>query len=164
MVINKRKCTPVCTKFQTNGKVVSDGHEISNKFNRFFVNVRSTLANAIPPTKNNPLGYMISNKVLFVLSSVTENEIEKIIESLKESSCGWDELRPRIMKYIKQSIKLPLKHISNLFFQTGIFPAELKIANVVPIFKSGDETIFVNYRPVSVLSGFFSKILERHVY
>ena len=38
MVINKRKCTPVCTKFQTNGKVVSDGHEISNKFNTFFVN------------------------------------------------------------------------------------------------------------------------------
>ena len=34
-VINKRKYTPVCTKFQTNGKVVSDGHEISNKFNRF---------------------------------------------------------------------------------------------------------------------------------
>ena len=104
-VINKRKCTPVCTKFQTNGKVVSDGHEISNKFNRFFVNVRSTLANAIPPTHKNPSEYMTSNKVLFVVSSVTENEIEKIIENLKESSSGWDKLRPRIMKYIKQSIK-----------------------------------------------------------
>ena len=87
MVINKRKCTPVCTKFQTNGKVVSDGHVISNKFNRFFVNVRSTLANAIPPNKN-PSEHMTSNKVLFVVSSVTENEIEKIIENLKESSCG----------------------------------------------------------------------------
>ena len=54
MVMNKRKCTPVCTKFQTNGKVVSDGHEISNKFNRFFVNVGSTLANAISPTNKNP--------------------------------------------------------------------------------------------------------------
>ena len=70
---------------------------------------------------------MTSNKVLFVLSSVTENEIEKIIENLKESSCGWDELRPRIMKYIKQSIKIPLTHISNLSFQTGVFPAELKL-------------------------------------
>ena len=68
----------VCTKFQTNGKVVSDGHEISNKFNRFFVNVGSTLANAIPPTNKDPSEYMTSNKVLFVLSSVTENEIEKI--------------------------------------------------------------------------------------
>ena len=54
MVINKRKYTPICTKFQTNGKVVGDGHEISNKFNRIFVNVGSTLANAIPPTNKNP--------------------------------------------------------------------------------------------------------------
>ena len=159
MVINKRKCTPVCTKFQTNGKVVSDGHVISNKFNRFFVNVRSTLANAIPPTNKNPSEHMTSNKVLFVVSSVTENEIKKIIENLKESSCGWDELRPRIMKYIKQSIKIPLTHISNLSFQTGIFPAELKIANVVPLFKSGDETIFTNYRLVSVLPVFFLKFI-----
>ena len=100
---------------------------------------------------------MTSNKVLFVVSSVTENEIEKIIENLKESSCGWVELRPRIMKYIKQSIKIPLTHIRNLSFQTGVFPAELKIANVVPIFKSGDETIFTNYRPVSVLPPVFLK-------
>ena len=157
MVINKSKYTPVCTQFQTNGKVVSDGHEISNKFNRFFVNVGSTLANAIPPTNNNPLEYMTSDKVLFVMSSVTENEIETIIEMLKERSCGWDDLRPSIMKFIKQSIKNPLTQISNRSFQRGVFPAEHKIANVEPIFKSDDETIFTNYRPVSVLPFFFLK-------
>ena len=56
---------------------------------------------------------------------------------------------------IKQSITILLAHISNLLFQIGVFPTELKIANVVPIFKSGDETIFTNYRPVSVLPFFF---------
>ena len=106
---------------------------------------------------------MTCDKVLLVVSSVTENEIEKIIENLKESSCGWDELRPRIMKFIKQSVKIPLNHISNLSFQTGVFPAELKIANVVPIFKSGDETIFTNHKPVSVVP-VFSNFLERLVY
>ena len=123
----------------------------------FFVNVGSTLANAIPPTNKNPSEYMTSNEVLFVVSSVTKNEIEKIIENLKESSRGWGELRPRIIKFIKQSIRIPLTHISNLSFLTGVFPAELKIANVVPIFKSGDETILPNYRPVSVLPVFFLK-------
>ena len=49
-------------------------------------------------------------------------------------------------------------------FQTGVFPAELKIANVVPIFTSGDETILTNYRPVSLLPVFFSKILIRLMY
>ena len=155
MVIDKRKYTPVCKKFQSNGKVVSNGVEISNKFNKFFVNVGSTLASGITPTNKNPSDYMTSNKVLFVVSSVTDTEIEKIIDNLKESSSGWIELKPRIMKSIKQSITIPLAHISNLTFQTGVFPTELKIANVVPIFKFGDETIFTNYRPVSVLPVFF---------
>ena len=39
----------------------------------------------------------------------------------------------------------------------------MKIANIVPIYKSGDNTLFDNYRPVSVLP-LFSKILKRLVY
>ena len=54
-------------------------------------------------------------------------------------------------------------YITNLSFQTGVFPRELKIANVVPIFKAGDEMFFTNSRPVSVLP-VFSKILERLMY
>ena len=54
-------------------------------------------------------------------------------------------------------------YITNLSFQTGVFPRELKITNIVPIFKAGDEMVFTNYRPVSVLP-VFSKILERLMY
>ena len=64
---------------------------------------------------------------------------------------------------MKDSIKIPLAHIGNLSFDTGIFPVELKIAKIVPIFKSGDDCIFTNYRPVSVLP-VFSKIMERLMY
>ena len=39
----------------------------------------------------------------------------------------------------------------------------MKIAKVIPLFKSGDTTSFSNYRPVSVLP-VFSKILERIMY
>ena len=39
----------------------------------------------------------------------------------------------------------------------------MKIARVVPLFKTGDLSLFTNYRPVSVLPA-FSKILERIVY
>ena len=46
---------------------------------------------------------------------------------------------------------------------TGILPSESKIANVVLIDKFGDEMVFSNYRPVSVLP-VFSKLLERLVY
>ena len=42
-------------------------------------------------------------------------------------------------------------------------PDELKIAHVVPIFKSGVKALFSNYRPISVLPC-FSKFLERIIY
>ena len=107
------------------------------------------------------LKHDIVNKMY--LDPVTENEIDKIILNFRESSAGWDELKPTVIKSIRHCIALPLRHICNLSFRTGIFPDELKIANVVPIFKSGDEMIFSNYRPVSVLP-VFSKIIERLMY
>ena len=51
----------------------------------------------------------------------------------------------------------------NISLLKGVVPSELKIAKVIPLFKSGDPTKFSNYRPVSVLP-VFSKILERLMY
>ena len=107
---------------------------------------------------------MITNTTdLFILDSVSENEVLKITSNFKDSSAGWDELEPLMMKNIKESIKTPLTHICNKSFSSGIFPFEMKIANVVPIFKSGDDMVFSNYRPVSILP-IFSKLLERLMY
>ena len=49
---------------------------------------------------------------------------------------------------IKNYVKTPLTHICNRSFETGIFPSELKVANVVSIFKPSDEMLFSNYRPI----------------
>ena len=57
----------------------------------------------------------------------------------------------------------PLTHFINLSIISGVFPDQLKIARVIPLFKSGDKSIFNNYRPVSVLPA-FSKILEKVIY
>ena len=45
----------------------------------------------------------------------------------------------------------------------GVFPNNLKIAKVIPLFKSGDSEIPTNYRPISVLRC-FSKIFEKVLY
>jgi hypothetical protein len=55
-----------------------------------------------------------------------------------------------------------LAHIVNLSLKSGIVPDQLKIARVLPLFKSGDNMLS-NYRPISVLP-IFSKIFEKVVY
>ena len=53
--------------------------------------------------------------------------------------------------------------IFNLSLEQAIFPDDLKIARVTPVFKAGNENEVGNYRPISILPC-FSKILERIMY
>ena len=54
-------------------------------------------------------------------------------------------------------------HLFNACLDCGFFPNTLKIAKVIPVFKTGDKTKLTNYRPISLLSC-FSKTLEKIVY
>ena len=70
------------------------------------------------------------------------------------------------MRVINLSIDLitePLTEIINLSLARGVFPDALKIAHVLPIFKTGDPERFENYRPISILPA-FSKRYEKVVY
>ena len=54
----------------------------------------------------------------------------------------------------------PLTSIINQTLETGFFPANLKIAQIIPIFKKGDRTAFNNCRPNSLLP-IISKVVEK---
>ena len=164
--IYKRKNSPSSCKFKYmyNGNILDDGLQISNRLKKFFVHVGESLASVIPQSSKVPSDYLKQGIVSeLYLDPVTEDEVDKIISNFRESAAGWDELKPTVVKSVRNCIASPLSHICNLSFVTGIFPDELKIANVVPIFKSGDEMVFSNYRPVSVLP-VFSKVIERLMY
>ena len=47
-------------------------------------------------------------------------------------------------------------------FAAGIVPHQLKIAKIIPVFKSGRKDVMDNYHPISLLS-FFSKLIEKIV-
>ena len=54
----------------------------------------------------------------------------------------------------------PICHLFNLSFKSGYIPTILKIAKIVPVYKTGKADKFTNYRPISLPSS-FSKLLEK---
>ena len=95
-----------------------------------------------------------------VISYVSYMDIKITILSLKNSSPAYDELPSYIAKQWIDNYVMPLIYIINMSLMEGIFPSELKLAKIVPIFKPAESDKITNYRPISVLS-FFSKILKK---
>ena len=95
-----------------------------------------------------------------VLTDVTSTEVRNVIASLKNSSSGHDEFPPFVGNSCVDAFIEPLTHLINLSLRSGVFPSELKLAKVVPIFKAGDTSAINNYRPIFVLS-FFPKFLKK---
>ena len=100
---------------------------------------------------------------MFLDLATQEEIIDTTCKFPAGKSAGYDNIPMSIIKRSINSISTPLTHIVNLSIIHGIVPNELKIARVVPIFKSCDKALFSNYRPISVLPC-FSKILERIIY
>ena len=94
-----------------------------------------------------------------VIPPVTLAEVRQTILSLKNASAGWDDFPAFVAKQSIESYIEPLTCLINRSFTEGIFPTELKLARVVPIYKSGDSAIFSNYRPISILS-FLQKYMK----
>ena len=68
-----------------------------------------------------------------------------------------------ISRSINHQIAKPLCFLINKSLEFGIVPYDLKLAKVIPIFKSKDKSQFSNYRPISLLPS-ISKIYEKVVF
>ena len=90
-----------------------------------------------------------------------EEEGLGILHQLCESCI--DNLSIKHIKVIKYELAKPLTLNTNQVLSSGIFPDKLKIAKVIPIFKTGDDTDVNNYRPISLLPA-ISKIIEKVIY
>ena len=68
-----------------------------------------------------------------------------------KTSSGPAVLSSKLLKNIKTEISPILTHVINLSITQGIFPKELKLAKVIPVYKAEDPHIYGNYRPISLL-------------
>ena len=81
-----------------------------------------------------------------------------ILNSINASKAtGLDELPARLFKDGSSVVAKPLIHIVNLPVTTGNIPDDLKVAKVVPLYKTKGKTNIENYRPISVQSTFSLK-------
>ncbi len=105
--------------------------------------------------------YVSRNPNSFYLDPVEQKEISDIVNNCKnKTSTDWSRIDMPLIKKVIDCIVIPLTHICNIYFSTGLFPQKMKTAKVIPLFKAGDKLNFNNYRPVSLLCP-FSKILEK---
>ncbi|XP_065662691.1 uncharacterized protein LOC136085324 [Hydra vulgaris] len=97
-------------------------------------------------------------------SELSHGKLDIAFKSLKRNKpIGADEVSGNIVVNCYESLKDILYKVFNASIKQGVFPDQLKIAKVIPIYKQGDKTNINNYRPILVLST-FSKLLERIIY
>ena len=106
---------------------------ISKQFNNYFVSVGSTLASKINDNSCNPLDYIQSNVQSMAIPNYYENDVTLAINSLENSSPGWDNIPTLIAKHVIHCYIKPLVFLINLSLIEDVFPDELKLAKVIPV-------------------------------
>ena len=149
--------------FLEHDKEIHNRKEIANAFNNFFVGVGPNLAKGIHKPANVCIKDFLpeANIDTMFLEPVSEEEIINTVKACgNKTSLDCHDMNMSLIKKIIVPIAKPLEYIFNLSLSSGIFPDLMKVAKVVPLFKSGQNNVFTNYRPVSLLPQ-FSKILEK---
>ena len=136
--------------------------EIADHFCQYFTNIGPDLSNSIDIPASCFSSYLTGNMVnSLYFNLVTDIEIKEIINNLCSGiSPGHDKIPTWLVKNSNEFITRPRVHIMNLSISSGIVPDQLKIARVLPIFKSGERVCFPTIDP-SQCYQFFLKYLKR---
>ena len=162
----KRQVKPL---FTINNEKVTNRRIIANEFNKYFVSLASNLNEAY-----NDIGELSVNRLpsfydylpsssssSIYLHDCTPDEVSKIISELKNGKSS--DIPIHIVKQSSHIISPLLSVLYNECMSDGIFPDDLKIGRISPIYKKDNEELLENYRPVSTLA-VFGKIFEKIIY
>ena len=81
----------------------------------------------------------------------------------RNTSSGLYSCPTQLLKHSCDIISPVLTNFLNKSVSLGAYPSKLKMSEVIPVYKSDDETDACNYRPISLLSN-FNRIFEYIMY
>ena len=162
--------------------IVRNEEIIANIMNNYFTNITTHLK--LKPTKIDPNANLESiidtfqnhesvqriklanfhSKSSLKFNNVSELDVKKEILNLSSKKATKKGHIPA--KILKSSINIYLSELRILInncLKEGVFPDDLKLADITPIFKKEDSLNIENYRPISMLSH-LSKVFERILY
>ena len=148
-----------------NGNIITNQKTVANKFNKFYTSVAEKLVLKLgnPATKfqdylKNP------NEHSIFLNETDPGEVATLIRGLDITKSGdIYGINPRLIKDGGPSMASNLSRIFNVSLRDGIFPHLLKVAKVIPIYKSDSKMLASNYRPISLLP-IIGKLLEKLIF
>lgn len=98
------------------------------------------------------------------MSTVSPTAHGEILHSLRINKvAGLDKTPARLEKDAKIELAPSITHLINKSIKDGSVPALWKEARVTPLYKTEDNLLVENYRPISVLP-VWSKVMERVVH
>ena len=99
----------------------------------------------------------------FKFELVSTDQVIKFIDEIDCNKSPNRDIPAKIIKIAKGEIAEPITNCINSSISIGTFPDELKIADIVPVFKKDNQNDKTNYRPISLLP-LISKIFEKVLY
>ena len=122
-------------------------HDIADAFNNFFTNIGSNLSKQITPQCSSICDTLLdTNCNSMFLFETNVSEIITIVSKLtQKTSIDCNDMNMSLVKNIIHLVVQPFTYICNLSFATGIFPDAMKIAKIIPIYKTGAKDEFNNH-------------------
>ena len=149
------------------GVISYDSTKIANEFGSYFASIGKNLAEKTPSPEQSVDDYIAKieqNPRSMFMHPTTKSEIRSLIRMLPNKlSSGYDSINNVLLKKLDNELISPLTLLFNQSIKSGIFPQQIKSADVVPLFKSKNHLHRTNYRPISLLLT-ISKLLEKVIH
>jgi hypothetical protein len=147
---------------KSDGSEVVDPNLLAGMFNDYFIEIPNVTQAKLGNSINDYDHLVPFNDRTIFLRPATNSEVAKLIKSL-ENKGGSLKLPIKFLKIAVSELSNIIAELFNISISEGIYPTNLKIAKIVPIYKNGSRKLLSNYRPISLL-GLLNKIFEKLLY